>query len=265
MTRPSLAIGFAVVAATMAGPVGTRADRAPQTADELVARVLEVHKERGFRIHATLTRSTPGSDAKDVRTLLITGRRTKTSTTMLYRQMWPAVRDGRALVIDDPGDHQLHGFRYDTGQVTTLTNAALGWRVFDSDLLVEDLAELFWRWPSHTIAGREPVGEHTCAIVDFRPGPSTATTYSRVRVWVSPDLAIGLRAEMFGRDGRLVKRVGLFRVLKFADRWMPAIVTVEPVDGRSRTVLEGVKLEQDVPVSPADFTVRAIRGAGRGT
>ena len=59
-------------------------------------------------------------------------------------------------------------------------------------------------------------------------------------------------------DGSLMKRIGLFRILKLNDRWLPAIVTVEPADGRSRTVVEGVGFDSDLHLTAADFTADAV-------
>ena len=67
-----------------------------------------------------------------------------------------------------------------------------------------------------------------------------------VRTWVAPDLALGLRIQVWGRPGGLAKTIGFYRILKFGDRWVAGIVTVEPTDRMSRTVLEGVKGERDV-------------------
>ena len=230
------------------------------TADQLVERVLAVRRVTGSLIHATLTRSTPGSNVRDVRQLLIKGRRDRPRAMLLYQQVWPRIPGGRALVIEDPGNHQMKGFLYQSNHATPLTDRMLEDRFFDSDLLVEDLAEGFWHWPSRTIAGEEAIGEHHCTIVDLRPAADTPTRYSLIKTWLSPDLAIGLRADFFGRDGRLAKRIGFYRIQKVHDRWVPAIVTVEPADGRSRTVIEGAKYEE-IPLSALDFTVAAVRRA----
>jgi hypothetical protein len=263
MTRPfacAMALAWMLAARqTVAGGQTT----APLTADQLVARVIEVRNAERFQIRATLTRSTPGTDVSDTRQLTIKGQWDRGQAITLFQQLWPVVAGGRALVVEDKGDHQLKGFRLESGKVTPLTTALLGDRLFDSDLVIEDVAEGFWFWPSRTIAGEEAVGAYTCVIVDLRPGPRTPTSYSLVKTWLSPELSTGLRAEQYGRDGRLVKRVGLYRMLNVHDRWMPGIITVEPADGKSRTVIEGVKLEQDVPLSAADFTVDAVRRAGR--
>jgi hypothetical protein len=228
------------------------------TAAQLAAKVIAVRQERGFRIRAAMTRTTPGSTIRDVRHLLIKGRRDEGSL-MLYQQVWPEVPGGRALVIEDSGNHRLTGFEYESGRVTTLSDQMLGRRFFDSDLTLEDLAENFWYWPAPSRGPEQDIGSYRTVAVDFRPSPATASTYSMVRTWVAPDLGLGLRIQVWGRPGGLAKTIGFYRILRFGDRWVAGIVTVEPTDRMSRTVLEGVKGERDVPVSRSEFTPAAVR------
>ncbi len=231
----------------------------PETAaDQLLASVIDAPQSTSFSARATLTRTEIGSGVKHVRQLLIKGRREAEQSTMLYQQVWPGETPGPALVVEDAGDHPPQGFLYQSGSVTRLTVPMLDDQAFDSDLNIEDLTQSFWDWPSREIVGEEAIGEYRCAIVEFRPGPNTPTAYSLVKVWLSSELAVALRVEQFGQDGSLIKRIGLYRILKLNDRWLPAIVTVEPADGQSRTVIEGVGLESDLRLSAADFTVEAV-------
>lgn len=235
-----------------------RAAEPAMTADQLVAKVIDARQSTGFAIRATLTHTETGSNIRRVRQLLINGRRDSERSTMLYQQVLPNDVPGPAIVIEDAGDHQLRGFVYRSGEVTQLAPGMLDDPFFDSDVRVEDLTQGFWHWPSRTIVGEEVIGEFRCTIVEFRPGPDTQTTYSLVRAWLSSELAMGLRIEQFGHDGSLMKRIGLFRILKLNDRWLPAIVTVEPADGRSRTVVEGVGFDSDLHLTAADFTADAV-------
>ena len=228
------------------------------TADQLVAKILDARQSTGFSIRATLTRTETGSDLKQVRQLLIKGRRDGERSAMLFQQVWPNEIAGPALVVEDAGDHRPQGFLHRSGEVTKLTPGMLDERFFDSDLSIEDLTQSFWYWPSQEIVGEEAIGEYRCAIVEFRPAPDNQTAYSLVKAWLSPELAVALRVEQFGHDGSLVKRIGLYRVLKLNERWLPTIVTVEPADGRSRTVVEGVGFESELHLTAADFTVGAI-------
>jgi hypothetical protein len=241
--------------------VAPAAQRAPITADQLVTSVIGARHPAAFRFNATLTRSVTGSGRKDVRQLVVTWLRDRRGTSVLYRQAWPVVAGGRAVVISKTGDRRLHGFLYEGGRATPLTDAQSSTRFFDSDLLLEDLAENFWYWTLRTRVGEEAVGAHACVIVNLRPPAGYGGAYSSIKAWLSPELSIALRLDQFGRDGPLAKRISLYRELRLNDRWVPAIATAEPADGRTRTVFEGTKYEPLAGLSAADFTTAAVRKA----
>ncbi len=235
------------------------------SADRLIEQVMDAKKTSGFRMRATLTHITAGSGAKNVRQLLIKGRRDGDATMTLYQVLWPSELAGQALVIEDPGDHRTRGFLYEAGTATPLTDAELAERLFDSDLRIEDVVDGFWFWPYHRIAGEDAVEEHRCVLIDFRPGPDTPTVYSLVRTCVAPDLVLSLRVEQFGRAGELVKQIVAGRLVRWKNRWLAGTLTVTTADRQSRTVLAGSKYEPDLQVPAVEFTMDAIRSFPRPT
>ncbi len=234
-----------------------------ESAEQLVARVLDARRTAGFQVRATLTHTKDGQGT--VRQLVMKALRERDQVTTLYELVKPADVAGRTLVIRAAGQRQPSGFLYQSGKVTRLTPATLAQPFFDSDLRIDDLAEVFWFWPSPRTVGVEEIGEYRCAIVEFRPKAASAapTPYSLVKAWVSPDLLVALRIEQFGLDERLVKRIDLYRVLKIDQRWWPTLLTVEPAHGRSRTVIEGTEMKSKLRLSDADFTIGEIRKPGR--
>jgi hypothetical protein len=225
--------------------------------DALVAKMREVHAERGSRIRATLT-VTPRGGAPVSKQLLILARRERAGTWTSYQQLWPDARGGRVLVIDPRGPGQLNGFVHAAGRATPLTDRMQEERFFDSDFRLEDVAERFWAWPSRGSAGEESIGAYRCAIAEIRPPAGTPSAYGFLRAWIAPEIAMALRIDQFGRDGALVKRIELFRPTRLVDRWVPTIVTVETADGRSRSVIEGASEEADDSLTRADFTIAAV-------
>ena len=113
-------------------------------ANQLVAKVVDAPQSTSFSARATLTRSETGSGVKQVRQLLIKGRRVGEQSTMLYQQVWPDEIQGPALVVEDAGDRPPQGFLYQSGSVARLTVPMLDDPVFDSDLSIEDLTQSFW-------------------------------------------------------------------------------------------------------------------------
>ena len=253
MMRPLLLCALACSVAA------ARVPAAALTAGQLVARVIApgIGVGAGFRIRATLT-TTSSTNVKDVRQLVIRGRSDR-DTLASYQQLWPAEGAGNALVVRVGADHRVRGFRLQPDGVTTLTDRMMGDRFFDSDVRLEDLTLGFLYWRSPAIVGEEAIGEYHCSIVDFNPGARDRTAYSHVKAWISADPPVVVRVQQFGRDRQLLKQIDLYRMLKLGDRWSPGIITIEPADKKSRTVIEGASYNLDPTVSAADFTVDAIR------
>ena len=257
--RPALItlIGAVLAASVLAAQQPPAA--LPTSAAPLLAQVFAASKTQGFRIRATLTRTVMQSKGRQVHQLIISGTRTATRSSLMIRVAWPPEATGEAVVIEDRGDHRLSGFQYSRGRLAPLTSEDRGKRLLGSDLLLEDLEFAFWFWPSQIITGGEAVGEYDCTIVESRPPAGGSTNYSRVKAWIAPALSVPLRIEEYDRGGRLAKRLGMYRILKLGSRWLPAILTVEPSDGRTRTVIEGVKYDGNVRLTDADFSTDAAR------
>jgi hypothetical protein len=277
--RASRAGALALLAATLlaaatfliAGPRSTTPQTAaPQTvaqaltADQAIAKVIAARRTSGFRVHAKLIRNTPGSDsAKDVRQLLIKGRREGEATKTLYQVLWPAQFAREAILIEDSGDHQVKGFLFKKEMATPLTSQAMEGEFFGSDLHIEDAVEGFWYWPSRKFAGEETIDKRHCMIVELRPGPDTVTEYSMVKVWVAPEISLAMKIQFYGRDGKLVKTATTDRVVKEGKVWLAATLKVQATGSRTQTVLEGTKSERDLQLPAADFTIEAIKNFGK--
>src|SRR5204863_3947989 len=119
------------------------------TAEQLVAKVVEARKTSGFRIRAKLIHTTPGSETRDARQLLIKGRRDGEATKVLYQILWPTTVMGQTLVIEQSAQHKTTGFLFEPpNKVTALTPQLMTQPFFGSDLTIEDVAEDFWHWPT---------------------------------------------------------------------------------------------------------------------
>jgi hypothetical protein len=253
MTRATVSLTCLVLASAAIGAQPKPPARAVSAAP-LLAQVFAASATPGFRVRATLTRTDMKTKARQVHQLVISGKRTATRSNLLIRVAWPPEASREAVMIEDRGDHQLSGFQYTAGRLVSLASPMRGERLLGSDLLFEDLEFGFWFWPAQTIAGGEAVGEYDCTIIESRPPAGWRTGYSSVKSWIAPALSVPLRIEEYDAGGRLAKRLGMYRILKLGTRWLPAILTVEPSDARTRTVLEGVKYDANVRLTDADFS-----------
>ncbi len=231
------------------------------TAQRLISKVVDSRKTSGFRIRAKLILSVPGSGKRDARQLLIKSRRDGEATKVLYQALWPDEFKGRALLVEKPGDGKTAGFLFEPpDKVTPLTPELMTKPFLDSDLAIEDLTEDFWRWPSQKIVGEEVVDLKPCKIIESRPSDGLVTGYSLIKSWISPEMSLPMRLHKFGKDGKLVKRLNVEKVIKQENnRWAPATLVIEPADDSRRTMLDGSKSERDIEIPAEDFTLEKIK------
>ncbi len=259
MKTRAILICLALAGAFLLHPAAFFAAPADTSAAELVAKVVEANQTTGFRARAKLVVTTANPEHRDVKQLLIKSRTEGKTTTTLYQILWPAESKGQALLIEKRGG-SVSGFLFEPpGTVKKLSPALLTQPFFGSDLAIEDLVEDFWDWPSQKIAGEETIDKRLCTIVESRPPTDVASNYLVVKTWIAPELALPLRAEKYGKNRRLVRRITADRIVKVNDRWRAANIIIEPEGGNSRTVLEGSKSERDLDLPAAEFTLEAIK------
>jgi len=227
--------------------------------------VVAARQTSGYRVRARLVRTTSGSEQRDVTQLLIKGRRKGDDSKVLYQILWPAPLRGQTVVIEKTAGRNVRTWMFTPpDQVVTLTPERMSSPFFGSDLTIEDLAEEFWHWPTQEIVGEDTVGQRRCKILESRPSADTATSYSMVRTWIAPEIALPLLIEEFGKDGNLIKHITAGRITERRnDYWTAANVIIEPADGRTRTVLEGSHADRDIEIPDEDFTVEQIKAALR--
>jgi Outer membrane lipoprotein-sorting protein len=255
-------LAHCILAGTLLGVAPAAfADNDPSGAGELIAQVVAARQTIGYKVRARLVRTTSGSGQRDVRQLLIKGRRKGDDSKVLYSILWPASSLGETVVIEKTAGQNSHAWRFvPPDRMATLTPEEVSGPFFGSDLSVEDLAEEFWHWPTQEIVGEDTVSHHRCKILESRPSAGTATSYSLVRTWIAPDISLPLRVEKFGPDGRLIKRITAEKITRRKNNyWTAANVIVEPADGRTRTVLEGSHADRDIEIPDEDFTVEQIK------
>jgi hypothetical protein len=233
------------------------------SARQLMAKVVEASKTTGFRVRSKLIVTTANSEHREVKQLLIKSRNDGKTTTTLYQILWPSELKGQSLLIERSG-HAVSGFLFEPPDtIKKLSFTLMTQPFFGSDLAIEDLAEDFWDWPSQKIVGQETIKEKLCTIVESRPPADAATSYSLVKTWIAPELALPLRVEKYGKNRRLVRRITADRIMKVHDRWTAATIIVDLDGANSRTILEGSKTDRDLDLPAADFTLEAIKREGR--
>jgi outer membrane lipoprotein-sorting protein len=110
-----------------------------------------------------------------------------------------------------------------------------------SGITYEDLALRFLYWPEAAVEGEQTILLQKCWQLLLRPG-GMASSYARVRVWISQENGALLKAETFDRDDKLARTFRVVSGQKTADGlWILKSMRIEPAGARSgteRTYLE---------------------------
>jgi hypothetical protein len=149
-----------------------------------------------------------------VKQLLIRGRQHEGTKHVIYQVLWPKPAAGEALLVETSPRGAVSGLLQSHKGQLPLTPQLMAQPLFNSAIAIEDVAESFWQWPVQELKGVEVVSGRSCTILESHPGSGTATSYSLVRSWVSPELALPLRVEKFGKDGRLRRRFIASKIMK---------------------------------------------------
>jgi len=250
-----LSLGFC------ASALGLAAAAEDLTADQLIAKVEAAQKTSGFRTRARLVKTAPDSKTQEVMQLVIKGRREGEAIRTLYQVLWPKRAMGQALVVETSADGSVSGFLFEPpDRQIPLTPKVMPQPLFGTNVTVEDVAEAYWHWPHQKLVGEENVAGRRCLILESRPGAGTATGYSLVKSWIAPDIALPLMVEKYGKDGTLLKRFVAAKVVKQSPgSWAAAILVVDSMGGRGRTMLEGTKSDRDIDIPAEQFTLGALK------
>lgn len=232
------------------------------TAQQLIAKVEAAQRTSGFRTRARLVKTPPGSKVQQVMQLVIKGRRQGDTIQTLYQILWPKEAMGQALVVETSANGAVSGFVFEPpGRKIPLTPKVMARPLFGTNVTVEDVAEAYWHWPHQQLAGEEKVSGRPCTILESRPGPDTATSYSLVRTWIAPDIALPLVVEKFGKDGALSKRFVAAKVVRQSPgSWGAALLVVDSAAGGGRTTIEGTRSDRDIVIPAEQFTPEALKG-----
>jgi len=178
----------------------------------------------------------------------------------LYQVLWPADRKGEAVLLHREKDGAMSGTTYaPPGKSQTLDSSRMDESLFGSDLALADLIENFFAWKQQSIAGNEAVKGVNCAILESRSGAADHSIYSRVRTWVDTRRMVAMRIEKLDAGGRVVREIDTTRVTRDSGRNIPADLAIRRPGQASSTVVDGVAIRHDVPLTNSDFTPEAMK------
>lgn len=123
--------------------------------------------------------------------------------------------------------------------------------VMGSDLSYEDMLEdpKLSRLYRAEVIGSERLDDRDCWLLALVATSETVSYYSR-KLWVDKERMVPLRAELFARSGKLLKRMEFKDVRHIEGRWFPMRMWFKDVlktgDG-TEFVVESIAFDQEIP------------------
>ena len=235
------------------------AESAPSTisATDLAARLNAWQQDGSSYVRLRMVVSDPTKSAFQIQ---IKGRRTKTSTEVVYQILWPKERKGEAVLLQRVAGRSPTGAIFVPPNTLRPLNASqMKESLFGSGLSYEDLVENFFSWEQQAIVGTEDVDGVPCYILESKPGQGGRSSYGKVRTWIDSRRLIPLRIEKYLASGELGRRIEASNVVTDdIGRPVPANLTVRDPRKNSTTELDGSRIKHDIRFSDEEFTPEAL-------
>jgi outer membrane lipoprotein-sorting protein len=131
-------------------------------------------------------------------------------------------------------------------------------RFFGTDFSFEDLEERDVNQYDYALVGDETIDDAPCWKIQSTPKETKTSQYTRAIVWVRKGDYAFARIENFVND-QAVRRLTYSRIENVQGIWTARQLEMVDVRRGSRTRLTLEKLQYNVPMNDADFTLEAIR------
>lgn len=116
----------------------------------------------------------------------------------------------------------------------------------ESDVSWMDLSLSFLWWPGGTISGEEEIRGRNCHIVDLpSPAEYKSRGCSRVRLWVDEELRMLMKAESYGPNDDLKRKLWVKSFKKIEERWMIKDMEIQSYPDHHRTRLRVQEVTAD--------------------
>ncbi len=171
----------------------------------------------------------------------------------------PEVKGVAVLILNSP-DRASSQWMWTpaTGRVRRLATGNRATRFFGTDFSFEDLEERdVDQYDSRTL-GETLVDGVTCWEIECRPRAGKASQYTHSRLWLRKDNYVLVRIENCRKDA-VLRRIASSEVRSVQGIWTPLRVEISRPEQRTRTVLRIEKLEYNVPLDEAVFTLEGLR------
>lgn len=131
-------------------------------------------------------------------------------------------------------------------------------RFFGTDFSFEDLEERDVNQFDYKLAGEETIDGAAAWKIEARPRQTKTSQYLYTVLWVRKDNLVPVQLEGYNKSG-MARRINYRDIQNIQSIWTARTIEVLDAARKSRTVLKLDKLEYNVPLKEADFTLQALR------
>ena len=131
-------------------------------------------------------------------------------------------------------------------------------RFFGTDFSFEDLEERDTNQFEYRLLGVEQYDGATCWKIEARPRQTKVSQYTHSYLWVTQDNYVLVQIENY-KQADLVRRAKYRDVRNVQGFWTAHTIEMADVKRQSRTILKLEKLQYNLPMKDADFTLQALR------
>jgi hypothetical protein len=132
-------------------------------------------------------------------------------------------------------------------------------RFLGTDFSFEDLEERDVDQYEYRLLGEEAVDGAPCWRIEARPESKKASQYTSLRLWIRKDLYAIVQAEGRAKD-EAVRRFRSRQLERVTGIWTPRVLEVTDLRRKSTTILRMEKIEYNVPMAEADFSLQSLKG-----
>ena len=131
-------------------------------------------------------------------------------------------------------------------------------RFFGTDFSFEDMEERDVDQYDYRLTGDEAIERAPCWRIEARPKQSKTSQYTLSLMWIRKDNYVPAQYENFVKD-QPVRRLQEKDIQNVQGIWTARTLEMTVLRRKSRTVLRLEKLEYNIPLNDAEFTVQALR------
>lgn len=250
---PAETLSMLLAAAALLSPLARAADAAPESASDLAGRIRAKEQGTSYIRVKMETAGTPES----VLQIQIKSRVSPEGTDLVYQILFPKERKGESVLLRRSGS-RISGTKYTVaGGASTIGLESLNDSLFGTALSYADVIDNGFSWPEQSLVGTEVINRVDCQILESKPAGAQRSAYASVRTWVDPGRLVPLRIEKRAKDGSVIRRIEITRVLKEGDESIPIDLTVTPSSG-AVTRVSGASIKRGVTYDDAVFTPEGL-------